>query len=66
MFHKESRAYTLQMFKFRVCQQKALWLVSAVKIALRGGEEEIPQAALVQATLFHWSKLVVLDSQHQN
>lgn len=44
---------------------KALWLVSAVKIGLRGGEEEIPWAASVQATLFHWSKLVVLDSQHQ-
>ena len=45
---------------------KALWLVSAVKIALKGGEEEIPRAASVQATLFRWSELVVLDSQHRN
>lgn len=45
---------------------KTLWLVSAVKIELRGGEEEIPWAAAVQATPFHWSKLVVSDSHHQN
>lgn len=40
-----------------------LWLLSAVKIELGGGEEEIPRAAPVPAVPFHWSEGVVANPQ---
>ena len=33
-----------------------LWLLSAVKIELGGGKEEIPRADPVPAVPFHWSE----------
>lgn len=45
---------------------RVLWLLSAVKIALGRGEEEIPQAAPVPATQLHWSKGVVANPQPQD
>lgn len=50
MFHSESRAYTPDV-PVQGVSGKALWLFSAVKIVLRGGEERIPGAACAVSLL---------------